>query len=156
MSAENPFRNVPKTKETVEKYIVTEGENAGRLKADTPEALKFATEVADKQQSIYVNAAEEHSQAGTKMTNEDVENEINMYIKEAIGNEAASEVVQEGEQLLKEMKEHPEYRKEGETKSGYSKDFLDRLERIRRHMHETYNKSIDETEAALGKTEKGA
>ena len=156
MSAENPFKNVQKTKETVEKYIVTEGENAGRLKADTPEALKFATEVADKQQSIYVNAAEEYAQAGTMMTNEDVENEINKYIKESIGNEATSEVVREGEQLLKEMREHPEYRKEGEAKSGYSKDFLDRLERIRRHMNETYKNSIDETGAALGNTEKGA
>ena len=103
-----------------------------------------------------MNAAEEYAQAGTMMTNEDVENEINKYIKESAGNEATSEVVREGERLLKEMKEHPEYRKEGEAKSGYSKEFLDRLERIRKHMHETYNKSVDETGAVLGKTEEGA
>jgi hypothetical protein len=156
MSAENPFKNVPKTKETIEKYVVTEGENAGRLKADTPEALEFARTVADKEQSLYVSAAEEYAQAGTKMTVEDVENEINAYIKKSISNEAASGVIQEGEQLLKEMREHPEYRKEGDIRSGYSKEFLDRLEQVRKHMHETYHKSMDETGTVLEKTGEGA
>lgn len=133
----NKFEKQPSeiAKKAVEKYVVTEGEDIGRMKIDNPAAESLARRMADREDlertdEVYnleagpVHRNDEGKIIAQGYTLNDIQEERDWEASGTIGDEAFFATKKEVETSFNH---EPEYRESDNKRSGYTKEFVQKL-----------------------------
>lgn len=129
------FQPSERAKKAVEKFVSTSGKDIGRIKVDNPEAEALAREMADiedlqrfDEQYNIENGGVASDNRLVGISNDQITKEGDWKASQRIGQEAMRD--EKGNKEINSLKSNPQYREPGNKRSGYSEEFLGKVNNL--------------------------